>query len=152
MKRLKKGTWVSLFFVAALLAGAIGFTTFQSGKVYAASAPVVGMVDYTYLINIHPDTPKANETLQAERDQANKEYTEKSAILNDKGKQDLELQLNQRVEQKRQELLKPIVDKINAAIKEVADAKGLTVVVYKNTVVYGGLDITMDIANKLKSK
>ena len=152
MKNDKKRTMAPFFLVAALLLGVIGLTVVESCKAYAAPVPVVGMVDYTYLINNHPDTPKANETLQAEQDQAKKEYAEKSVILNDKGKQDLELQLNQRVEQKRQELLKPIVDKINVAIKEVADVKGLTVVVFKNTVAYGGLDITLDIANKLNGK
>lgn len=64
----------------------------------------------------------------------------------------MDRQLGQRVEQKRQELLKPIMDKINAAIKEVADAKGLSVVIGKNVVIYGGVDITQDVLAKITGK
>ena len=153
MSTFSKRTIPSLL-IALVFLGVIGLAAPRSGKVAAAQspAPSVGTVDYVYLINHHPDTPKANEALQAEQELAKKEFADKSGVLNDKGKQDLELQLNQRVEQKRQELLKPITDQINVAIKTVADAKGLTVVVYKNTVAYGGLDITSDVVNKLNGK
>ena len=149
MSTIKKNSIISLFLITAILCG---IAVMHSGAVYAAPVPTVGIVDYVYLINHHPDTPKANEALQVEQELAKKEFADKSGVLNDKGKQDLELQLNQRVEQKRQDLLKPITDQINVAIKTVADAKGLTVVVYKNTVAYGGLDITLDVVNKLSGK
>jgi outer membrane protein len=118
----------------------------------APAASPVGIADYIYLINQHPDTPKANEILRGEQEQARKEFAEKSAGLSDKEKQDLDRQLGQRVEQKRQELLKPIAEKINAAIKEVADAKGLSVVIGKNAVIYGGADITQDVLAKITGK
>ena len=35
------------------------------------------------------------------------------------------------------------------AVKSVADAKGLTVVIDKNAVVYGGTDITQDVVKKI---
>ena len=38
----------------------------------------------------------------------------------------------------------PVLKKIETTIKKVADKKGLSVVVDKNTVVYGGLDIFAD--------
>jgi hypothetical protein len=41
---------------------------------------------------------------------------------------------------------------INAAVKMVADAKGLTIVVDKNTAVYGGQDITDDVLKKITGK
>ncbi|WP_093796957.1 OmpH family outer membrane protein [Sporomusa acidovorans] len=56
------------------------------------------------------------------------------------------------MEQKHLELLKPITDKINAAIKEVADAKGLSVVVGKNVVIYGGVDIIQEVLAKITGK
>ncbi len=136
--------------LVALLAAAIFLGA--AGTVQAAPASPVGVVDYMYLINNHPDTSKANETLRQEQEQARKEYAEKAASLGDKEKQDLERQLNQRVEQKRQELLKPIAANIDAAMKAVMDARGLTVVVYKNTVAMGGLDITEDVLKRLTGK
>ena len=142
----------ALFLVLFVLCSV--FSAAYPAQVNAASAPTlsIGIVDYTYLIENDPDTPKANEALQAERELAQKEYAQKSAILNEVGKKELERQLNQRVEQKRQELLKPISDKIDAAIKAVAEAKKLVAVAYKNTFAYGGVDITQEVANKLKKK
>lgn len=123
------------------------------GTAYAApAASAVGTVDYDLLINQHPDTQKANEIYRTETEQAKKEYDAKAAGLSDKEKQDLNLQLMQRVEQKRQELLKAITDKINAAVKEVATAQGLTMIVSKTFVIYGGPDITNDVQKKITGK
>ena len=42
--------------------------------------------------------------------------------------------------------------KINEAIKEVADTKGLSVIVGKNVVIYGGVDITDDVLKKISGQ
>lgn len=141
----KRGILLPVLLAAAVFLGA-------AGTAQAAPASPVGVVDYRYLIDNHPDTPKANETLRLEQEQARKEYAEKAAGLGDKEKADLERQLNQRLEQKRQELLKPIAAQTDAAMKAVMDAKGLTVVVFKNTVAMGGVDITADVLKKLTGK
>jgi outer membrane protein len=149
----KKNTVKSLFFALIILSGVIGTSMADPGAANAAAAtPQIGIVDYTYLINHHPDTAKANEALQVERDAAQKEYNEKAVVLNDTGKKELERQMNLRVEQKRLELLKPITDQINAAIKTVADAKKLIGVAYKESFNYGGVDITQEVAATLNEK
>ena len=112
----------------------------------------VGVVDYLYLINNHPNTPAANAALKAEQEQIRKEFETKSAGMNDKDKQALDHQLGQRIEQKRQELLKPIMDSINAAMTAVAAEKGLAMVVHKNSVALGGREITADVLAKLNGK
>lgn len=148
---IAKKTTGMLLTVLVLL-GAMGVVVAQPGKAYAAApgAVAVGVVDFTLLINQHPDTQKANETLKTETEAAKKEFADKSAGLSDADKQNLNLQLMQRVEQKRQELLKGIADKISAAVKEVADAKGLAIVVQKGAAVYGGLDITDEVMKKIR--
>jgi outer membrane protein len=112
----------------------------------------IGVIDYGYLLNNHPDTAKANEILKAEQESARKEFAAKSAGMNDADKQALDRQLGQRVELKRQELLKPIADSIAAAMKAVADAKGLAMVVYKNGVALGGIEITEDVLKRIGGK
>lgn len=119
----------------------------------AQAAPVqLGVVDYQYLIEQHPDTAKANEILRAEADKAREEYKAQSAGLNEKDKQELDRQLGTRVQQKRQALLQPIIDSVNAALKSVAEAKGMIAVLYKNTVAAGGTDITADVLQKLNGR
>lgn len=123
------------------------------GKAYAApGSAAVGVVDFTLLINQHPDVQKVNETIKGETEAAKKEYADKSAGLSDADKQNLNIQLMQRLEQKGQELVKGIADKVSTAVKEVAEAKGLAIVVQKGTVVYGGLDITDEVLKKIGKK
>ena len=112
----------------------------------------VGVVDFLYLINNHPNTPAANAALKTEQEQIRKEFETKAVGMNDKDKQSLDHQLGQRIEQKRQELLKPIVESINAAMTAVAAEKGLAMVVHKNSVALGGQEITADVLTKLNGK
>ena len=122
----------------------------------AAAAPAdnfpVGIVDFMFLINNHPDTAAANAALKAEQEQIRKEFETKSAGMNDKDKLALDRQLGQQMEKKRQELLKPIVEGINAAMTAVAAEKGLAMVVHKNSVALGGQDITAAVLAKLGGK
>ena len=94
----------------------------------------------------------AQAAMQAEVEQAKKDFDEKTATMNDKEKQDYYAQVQQRLTLKQQELITPIFDKVTAAIKAVADAKGLAVVLDKNNVVYGGQDITDDVMKKITGK
>ena len=122
----------------------------------ASAAPAenfpVGIVDFLYLVNNHPNTSAANAALKTEQEQIRKEFETKSAGLSDQDKQALDRQLGQKMEQKRQELLKPIVDSINMTMKSVAAEKGLAMVVHKNSVALGGQDITADVLAKLSGK
>ena len=45
--------------------------------------------------------------------------------------------------------MEPVNKQIEDAVKAVAEAKGLSVVLHKETVVYGGTDITQDVIKKL---
>lgn len=139
---------LSILFAAMLLVLSISAAPAQ-----AASAPAAaGVVNFNYLIDHHPDTAAANQALQAEKDTLQKEFTEKSATLSDNEKRDLDNQLGQQLEQKRQELLKPIVNKVMAAIQDVANTKGLSIVVERQNVVWGGVDITQDVLAKIGGK
>lgn len=123
-------------------------------KASAAAAPSsVGYVDYGLLVSQHPDTPKANEALKAEQEKLKKEFESKVAGLSsDKEKQDLSLQFGKQLEQKRWELLSPIMNSINTAIKDVATEKGLSIVIDKSVVMFGGQDITADVGKKVAGK
>lgn len=132
---------LAVFCTLALLSGL---------TVQAALAPApVGVVDYDRLMMRHPDMPQANAALQAETEQANKELVAQADKLGDKEKQDLVARLEQRVELKRQSLMIAIAAKVDAAVKETATAKGLSVVLQKDMVVYGGLDITEEVLRKI---
>jgi outer membrane protein len=154
VKLLKEGTLKLYLLIATVLLGIVGIIVAQSGSIFAASAPtpLTGIVDYAALINNNPAAAKANKALKLEQEKAQKEYKEKVGTLDDKGKKELQQKLTQRIEQKRNELYKPILNKTDATIKAVAEAKGLAVVVNKNAVFYGGVDITTEVSGKIKGK
>ena len=97
------------------------------------------------------DLQNVQTSMKQEIDNAQKDFDEKSKTMNDTEKQRYYQQLQERLSNKEKELMDPVLKKIETTIKKVADKKGLSVVVDKNTVVYGGLDITDEVSKALQS-
>ncbi len=135
--------------------GIVGLALSQSSTSYAAdakSSSKIGVVNHQMLVAQHPDMAKAQQDMQAEVEQAKKDFEAKSASMNDKEKQDYYAQIQQRLSLKEQQLIAPVFEKVDAAIKAVADAKGLSVVMDQGNVVYGGQDITEEVGKKINGK
>lgn len=143
---------IALAIAAVFILGVAGVAVTQtgSGSVSAAAASNIGVVNKELLFDQHPDTAKARQIMTTEQEQASKDFETKAASMNDKEKQDYANQLQQRLMVKSQELRAGILEKIDAAVKAVAESKGLSVVIDKSNVVYGGNDITDDVLKKLK--
>ena len=147
LRNKKNVQLVSLAIVAAFVLGIVGLSLSQSSIGHAAPAnnSAVGVVNYQMIVVSTPDMDAYKTSMQAEIDSAQKEFDEKAKDLPDQEKQRYYAQLQDRLAQKDRELKSPILDKINAAIKKVADAKGLSIVVDKQAVLCGGVDITDDV-------
>jgi len=154
-KNKKVAKMVAVAIAGVFLLGVFGLALSQTGTGHAASAGTasnIGKVNRSLLLQQHPDLAKAEETMKTEVDQAKTEFETKSANMADKEKQDYYNQTMQRLELKRQELFAPIQDKVDAAIKAVADAKGIAVVFDVSNVVYGAQDLTEDVSKKITGK
>jgi len=144
---------ISVAIAAVFMLSVVGIAVSQTGTSQAAPASNVGKVNYEDLVRTHPDFTKYAENMKGEQDQAQKDFDAKApSLASDKERQEYFMQLQQRLSIKQAELLKPIEDKVMASIKEVADARGLAVVMPAGMVVYGGQDITEDVKKKLGSK
>jgi outer membrane protein len=77
----------------------------------------------------------------AEKLKAAKTDAERDAILKDYRKT---------LDDKQNQSLKPMVDSTRSAISDIAKGKGLILVVDKGNIVFGGMDITKDVTEKLK--
>ena len=73
-------------------------------------------------------------------------------VYYDAEKQDFYLKSQQMIADRGNELSEQLYKKVEEATKQVADAKGLSIVVAKSAVVYGGNDITQDVISKLTKK
>jgi outer membrane protein len=137
---------IALVFVGSVVA--IGVSQYGSSTASAASSNV-GVVDSRQIFSQHPDVAGANSQMQQAVADAKKDFEEKSANMSDQEKSDYYQQTQQRLAQKQQELIEPIQKSIEENVKKVAEAKGLSVVLDKNAVVYGGTDITQDVVSKI---
>ena len=82
---------VSLTIAVFFMLGVVGLALSQSGQTSIASAGAasnIGVVNYQILMSQHPDMATAQQTMQAEVEQAKKDFDAKSATMNDKEKQD----------------------------------------------------------------
>lgn len=144
---------VSILIAVIFIGSVVVLALTQTGNIAsAASSSSVGIIDYQQVMAAHPDIKKLQEQMEATVGDVRKEFEEKSAGMNDQEKADYYRQCQERLAQKQQELLEPIRVAVDAAIKKVADKKGLSVVLDKMAVIYGGQDITQDVASELGKK
>ena len=153
MVKLQK-TQVKIFCVALALVFigsvvALGLSQLGAGSASAASSSV-GVVDYRRVMVSHPDFAAANSEMQKAGQEAQMRFEANSANKSDEEKAKAMQQAQMELQQKEQDLLAGIQKKVDAAVKQVAEAKGLSVVLDKNAVVYGGQDITDDVMKKFK--
>ena len=154
-KNKKVAKIVAVSIAAVFFLGVFGLALSQTGTGHAASAGTasnIGKVNRALIFQQHPDMANAKETMKAEVEQAQKDFEAKSASMADKEKQEYYNQTGQRLNLKEQELLAPINDKVDAAIKAVADARGIAVVFDVSNVVYGAQDLTDDVMKKITGK
>ncbi|MBE6091752.1 OmpH family outer membrane protein [Selenomonas ruminantium] len=137
---------IALAFVGSVVAMAL--TQFGPNMASAASSNV-GVVDYSQIMSQHPKVQAASNEMQTAVQEAQKEFEEKSANMNDNEKRDYYTQTQQRLQQKNQELMEPITKNVEESVKKVAEQKGLSVVLDKGAVVYGGVDITQDVLKQV---
>ncbi len=139
---------IALVFIGSVVA--LALTQSGSGIASAASNGNVGVVDRDQIMAQHPSAQNVENQMRAAITEVQKDFEEKSAGMSDQEKQDYYRQCQVRLQQKQQELIEPLIKSIDDAVKKVADAKGLSVVVEKAVVVYGGTDITNDVVSRLK--
>ena len=153
LKNKKNVKFIAVAIAASFLLGVVGLALTQTAHVAsAAPASNVGVVNYQMLVQQHPDLANVQSTMKTESENAKKEFDAKAASLGEKEKQEYFMQLQQRLQLKNQELMVPVFNKVDAVIKEVSDSKGLSVVVDKGAVIYGGQDITDDCVKKVTGK
>ena len=154
MKLEKKQVRIVSILIAVIFIGSVvALALTQTGNIAsAASSSSVGTIDYQQVMAAHPDVQNLQGQMETAVADVKKEFDEKSAGMNDQEKADYYRQCQERLAQKQQELLDPIRNSVDAAIKKVADKKGLAVVIDKMAVIYGGQDITADVISELGKK
>lgn len=141
---------VAMIFIGSVVALGMSQLTAVTGVASAASSSSVGVIDFRQAMSQNPALETANKQFQQEVESAQADFDAKSASMSEEDKAAFYQQTQERLAQRQGELLEPVQKAVEQAAKEVADAKGLSVVIEKGAVVYGGNDITRDVIAKLQ--
>ena len=137
-----KKTAALLLAIAALFAfGAIS---------YAAEAQV-GYVDDMGVLQQFSKFQQAQKQLDElgkKKSNAAKAAFDKES--DEKKKSDIVQNLQLEMREEEAKLMNPVLKEVNDTIAKVAKQKGITIVINKALVYYGGIDLTQDVANALK--
>ena len=119
----------------------------------ALAADVMGCVSPQKIMFQHPKFAQVQKQIKEMTEKKQKEA--KDAIdkeSDDKKKAQIYQSKRQEVAREEAKLMEPLFKDINLAIRTVANAKKVTVVVDKDAVFFGGLDLTQDVITELKKK
>ncbi len=152
---------------------------FKSNYLKAESFSI-GYIDIQKALDSHPDAEKANKAFQEFKNKELKDFQDKEQANLDEqlkkrfGDKDIEKLSQQeqmeaykifseanakfkeaaekKLNEKYETLLAPLLKDVEKKIKEVGNKKKLTVILDKNAVLYGGIDVTDEVIAALQSK
>lgn len=119
----------------------------------AAFADVIGCVNPQRIMFQHPKFEQVQKQIKTMTEK--KQNEAKTAIdkeKDDKKKAQIYQQKRQEAAQEEAKLMDPLFKDINIAVRTVANAKKINVVVDKDAVFFGGIDITDAVVTELKKK
>lgn len=137
---------------SALFSAIFALVLFMSVGISSA-ADKVGFVDDTYVLSQSEKFKKAQQDLDnlsktkstAARAAFDKEKDEKK-------KAQIVQQMQLELRESENKMITPIIVEINGVISKVAKSKGITIVLNRRLVYYGGIDITEDVVKEIKKQ
>jgi len=123
-----------------------------------AGAPVVGQsftigyVDLQKALDGHPRRAASERALQEFFQAKQREFQQRSRGLNATQRQELDRQLQQQFLTKREELFSGLDKDIRQAVEKVAKDRGVSIVLDRTVVLYGGTDLTDAVIARLSGR
>ncbi len=112
----------------------------------------VGYVEMQRALDSHPRKASSERALQEFFQAKQREFQERSKNLTAFQRQELDRQLQQQIFEKRNELLGGLDKELRVAVEAVAKQAGVTVVLDRTVVLYGGTDLTEAVIKQIKGK
>jgi outer membrane protein len=148
----KKNVKIFSFALAGVFIASVAVMAVVSMGDTASAAPTtdIGVVDQREVISSNGQLAIDYQTkMKQTAEEMQKDFDAKSAGMSDADKEKLFADMQQQFNQKRTAIEKDMEDQVTGAVKSVASKKGLSLVVDKSAVIYGGTDITREVAEAL---
>ena len=144
----KKNVKIFSFALAGVFIASVGIMAIVSMGDTANAAPTsdIGVVDQRQVIS---DNGTLALDYQKKLKEMQKDFDAKAENMTDAEKEKLFADMQQQFNQKRTSIEKEMADQVTGAVKSVASKRGLSLVVDKAAVIYGGTDITKDVSDSL---
>lgn len=126
--------------VIVVLAAAGYFVT-RSSPAFGQSM-TIGYVDMARALDAHPGRSSAEAALRDYAQAQVADAQQRMKSMSATQKQDLQRQVDQQIFKKRAELLGGLDKDIRAAVDKVAKQQGVNVVLTRDVVLFGGVDLT----------
>ncbi len=123
-----------------------------------AAAPVfgqsltIGFVDMPRALDAHPRRAPSERALQEFFTAKQREFAQRSKGMTAAQRQQLDRELQQQIVQKRQELLGGLDKEIRTAVEDVARTQRVSIVLERSVVLFGGVDLTDQVIQKVTGK
>ena len=148
----KKNVKIFSFALAGVFIASVGIMAIVSMGDTANAAPTsdIGVVDQRQVISDNGTLAlDYQKKMKALADEMQKDFDAKSANLSDEEKEKLFADMQQQYQEKSRVAEKELEEQVTGAVKSIATKRGLSLVVDKSVVIYGGTDITKDVSDNL---
>ncbi|GAB6099467.1 hypothetical protein JCM16358_13460 [Halanaerocella petrolearia] len=146
---MRKLSPVVLVGLLVALVGA-GFLINQPAK--AEKKPQIGYVDMQKLFNNHPQKVASEGKLQGEAKKLQQELEQEAKDLSKEERQKLLQNYQKQLDKLERDLVGQVMQDINEKISQVAQEKGITIVVDKSAVLTGGYNLTDEVLAEVKAE
>jgi len=143
--------WLVAAVVAVTVAAAVVTVTRGGGPVFGESFSI-GYTDMQRALENHPRKVSSERALQEFFRAKQQEFQQRSKGMTPAQRQELDQKLQQEFVQKRTELLGGLDRDIRASVDKVARAQGISIVLERNAVLFGGTDLTDLVIKDLTGK
>jgi outer membrane protein len=138
--------------VAAIIAlAAAGYLGTRAGPALGQSV-TIGYVDMARALDAHPGKASAESALREYAQAQMADAAQRAKGMAAAQRPDLQRQTEQQIFKKRVELLSGLEKDIRAAIQKVAAQQGVGIVLSRDVVLYGGVDLTDQVIKVISGK
>lgn len=150
-----RGKQIAPWWLAA--AGAVVIAAVVVLAVWAGAPAVgqsfsIGYVDMQKALEGHPRRASSERALQEFFQAKQREFQQRSRALSAVQRQELDRQLQQQFLAKREELFSGLDKDIRQAVEKVAADRGVSIVLDRTVVLYGGTDLTDAVVAQLTGR
>ncbi len=136
---------------AIIVVAVLGFVVARSGPALGQSF-TIGYVDMARAVDAHPRKASAEGALKDYAQAQIADAQQRMKGMTAGQREDVQRQVNQQLVKKRQELIGGLEKDIRAAIEKIAKNQGIGVVLSREAVLYGGVDLTDQVVKAIGGK